>query len=430
MTEDKNNRLIRLIQKHGGSITARDLQRASRRYPTGQEARRALEGLVAAGFGKITLRVPPGGGHTVEVFCLNPTMVAVDRPEQVVVTKPEPPSVEVRELRKLESNNAWLADQLKLEKKKRAQADEDLSNLRRSLDAATAAYAFSSPQTLEAKRDLISKGSATGIICATDWHCEGKVDPNLVDGVNKFDLDIAATRIRRFWEKSIYMSKFVRNISNINEHILWVGGDMINGAIHEELEESNFLGPTEAVLFIQDQLAAGIDLLLKELNTPLLVTTNQGNHGRSTKKKRISTGYLHSWEYLAYCNLARIYKNNPRVSFKIAQGYLNYVVTQDHTLRFHHGDAIRFQGGVGGITIPARKKIAQWNKQRRADLDIFGHFHSFVDMWDLVSIGCLCGYNEYAMELACDFQPPTQGFIVIDKRYGKVLAAPIFVEKK
>jgi hypothetical protein len=142
---------------------------------------------------------------------------------------------------------------------------------------------------------------------------------------------------------------------------------------------------------------------------------------------RSADGYKHSWEWLAFNNLAGHFKT-PKVNFKIEQGYHNWLDIQGHNVRFHHGDAIRYGGGVGGVTVPLRKKIAQWNKRRRADLDVLGHFHQFIDAWDYVVCGCLVGYDAYALEIGAEFQRPTQTFIVIDRDFGKVLTVPIFCE--
>jgi hypothetical protein len=65
----------------------------------------------------------------------------------------------------------------------------------------------------------------------------------------------------------------------------------------------------------------------------------------------------------------------------------------DVTVRFHHGHSIRYAGGVGGIYIPTNKAIAQWNKGRHADLDVFGHFHQLRDGGNFICNGSLIGYN-------------------------------------
>jgi len=274
------------------------------------------------------------------------------------------------------------------------------------------------------------RSQATAIIGCTDWHCEGAVDPDIVGDQNEFNLDIATRRIRRTWQKAVYMINFAREISNIKDIVLWLGGDLINGIIHEELEEKNFLGPTEAVLFMQEHVESGIQYLKQNADVErIVVVTNHGNHGRSTARKRISTAYRHSWEWLAFNNLARFFQGDSKVEFRIAKGYHNRQIIQGRRVRFHHGDAIRYGGGIGGITIPVRKAIAQWNRSWPADLDIFGHFHQFHRDWDFISCGCLIGYDGYALEIKADYQPPTQLFAVIDQEYGVVLADPIFCEK-
>jgi len=84
-------------------------------------------------------------------------------------------------------------------------------------------------------------------------------------------------------------------------------------------------------------------------------------------------------------------------------------------------------GGVGGVHVPVRKKIAQWNKAgRSARLDILGHFHQYCEDWYYIVCGCLVGYTAYALHIGAEFQRPTQTFIVIDKNEGKVMCLPIF----
>jgi hypothetical protein len=146
---------------------------------------------------------------------------------------------------------------------KRGQAERELAHAERSLETVLAT------KDRVARRKLrpggkVSRGQATAILCCNDWHVEGCVTRESVDGANEFNLAIADRRIRRTWQKALYLLAFARHISNIRDLVVWLGGDLINGAIHEELEESNFLGPAEAVLYVQDHVAAGLDLLLRE----------------------------------------------------------------------------------------------------------------------------------------------------------------------
>ena len=101
----------------------------------------------------------------------------------------------------------------------------------------------------------------------------------------------------------------------------------------------------------------------------------------------------------------------------------------DKTIRFHHGHAMRYYGGVGGIYIPVNKAIAQWNKARPASLDIFGHFHQLKDGGIFVSNGSLIGWSPYSMRIKADYEEPKQAFIVIDNKHGRTFTCPIYVKR-
>jgi hypothetical protein len=131
-----------------------------------------------------------------------------------------------------------------------------------------------------------------------------------------------------------------------------------------------------------------------------------------------------------YAYLAERYKDNKRVEFIVAQGYHTYLTLYDNfTIRLHHGHSISYGGGVGGITISVNKKLAQWNIGRKADLDVFGHFHQFFDGQKFIANGSLIGYNAYALSLGAAFDKPKQAFFLISKNHGKTITAPIILEE-
>lgn len=348
---------------------------------------------------------------------------SVSAPVKVV----EAPSV--RQVRESEAAANKSAAEAAQEKKRRIAAEQDLAELQQ---ATSVLNEIESIQPVKMKLKTPKAGSksiATAIYGASDWHSEANVQPDIVNGLNEFTPDICKKRVTRFFQKAVYLTEFTRNICEIRDGVLWLGGDLINGYIHEELEESNFFGPAEAIAFVSELVVGGIDHLIAHAGLDhLRVVCNVGNHGRSTKKRRVSTGYRSSWEYLAYVLLAARYKDNPKVSWIIPRGYFAYVDIQGWNTRFSHGENVNYQGGVGGITIPVNKAIAGWNKARPADFDYFGHFHQFVDNWSWVCNGPLVGYDGYALSIKADYQPPTQLFSVIDRDRGKTLTIPIFVE--
>lgn len=277
------------------------------------------------------------------------------------------------------------------------------------------------------------RGKSAGvaaIVPANDWHVEETVDSETVSGKNHFDLAIAEERIKRYYQKIPELIEWQNHLAPVVE--LWhpLLGDLISGYIHEELVETNSLSPTEACVFLQDVICGGIDFLRKETGLPVFVPTCVGNHGRTTPKKRIKSSCANSYEWLLYTTLARHYAGDPNVNWMVGRGYHNTQEIVGRKVRFHHGDGLRYQGGVGGITIPVNKSVAQWNKVEAVDLDVFGHWHThLVNYPTWVSCGCLIGYNAYSVEIKADFQHPTQAFLVLDRRYGLTQATTISLTK-
>ena len=97
------------------------------------------------------------------------------------------------------------------------------------------------------------------------------------------------------------------------------------------------------------------------------------------------------------------------------------------TIRFHHGDYVTYAGGIGGITIPINKSIAQWNQSRKVDLDVLGHFHQFFDGGKFIVNGSVIGINPYSISIKAEYDVPKQTFFLMDKEKGKTIVAPIFV---
>lgn len=68
----EHRRLVEMIQSRGGTVTARELHRSSRRHAKTQDAEQTLEALVEAGEGTWENPKPgPMGGRPVRRFVLN-----------------------------------------------------------------------------------------------------------------------------------------------------------------------------------------------------------------------------------------------------------------------------------------------------------------------------------------------------------------------
>lgn len=270
---------------------------------------------------------------------------------------------------------------------------------------------------------------ATFVALASDWHIEERVDPAKVNGVNEYNLEIARRRVERYFVGLIYMLRYHRDHFAITDMIQWLGGDLITGYLRDEDREDNECSPVQAVAHLHVWIEEGIRSVLDAVDIETMnVVCNSGNHGRLTKKVQPRTREENSIEWLLYVGLARAFANEPRIKFTLPHGVMTYVQVYDYVLRFTHGDATKYGGGVGGIMIPIRKAIAKWDTVRRAHCTIMGHYHSEHFLRDLVVNGSLVGYNEFALEIAAPFEEPRQSCFLVDKHRGVTMPATIYGE--
>lgn len=269
------------------------------------------------------------------------------------------------------------------------------------------------------------KSEAVAVAMASDWHVEETVEGVSVNGLNEFNLDIADARIAKFFRGVIRLTQIERHGADISTCLLWLGGDLMTGFIHEELAETNGLTPTQTILWLQDRLIGGIAALALEFDQ-VLVATSYGNHGRTTKKPRHATGAANSYEWMLYKMLEGRTSHLANVQWQIGESYHNMVEVYGKTIRFHHGDGLKYQGGIGGLTIPVEKAIAAWNKSPiKADLDVFGHWHSQMQNPKFCANGSLIGYNAYAISIKAAYEPPQQTFFLFDRTRGRTMTTPI-----
>lgn len=271
---------------------------------------------------------------------------------------------------------------------------------------------------------------ATAIVVLSDWHIEEQVGDEVGD-LNRFDLEIADRRVNELRERMIGLVEHERQIAKIDRIVIAAIGDFLTGHIHEDCVETTQLAPLAAMRYAAERLRMIIDTAA-DLAKEVIVVTQPGNHGRSNAgRPRQATEHDHSFEQNAYLVMAAS-ESRKNVRWEVAVSYLGYLDLDGFVVRYHHGHQIgRFAGGVGGITIPANKAIAQWNRSRRADIDLFGHWHQWGWLRGrYVSNGSLIGMNAFGLRIRAEFEAPCQSFLVVDhQRRDVTRAMPIFCDR-
>lgn len=343
-------------------------------------------------------------------------------------SKDQPNAHEERDIRRLNQKLAAAKEQLRGLQKRYTEAEDELATANAALQLFTATRGEFDDHPL--KRPKHTKDAhGTALIVATDWHSEEHVDPKTINHENEFNLDIAKRRTDQLWNKALLLTDNARHLTKVDELVLALLGDHIGGHIHEELAESNFLSPLEATRWVQNEIYHGIRLLKDRGRFKRIrVICCSGNHGRDTPKKRIATREKHSYEWFAYMNVADRFARDTAVQFQIADGILNYVNIEGRLVRFTHGDAINFGGGVGGLSIPASRKISKWDQTKKAYRTFFGHWHQYIHTGNFTCCPTLKGYDAFSEWIGAAKEDPAQLFAIFDSRRGLTREELIFVE--
>lgn len=288
------------------------------------------------------------------------------------------------------------------------------------------------PEILVYKQARHVRADAVACAAASDWHIEETVDRAAVHGLNEYSLEIARVRARIYFQNVLKLALMMARDSKINTLYLAILGDFFSGWIHKELLAACSLAPGDAAREWIGIFASGIDFLLRESSFVLEADLIPGNHGRMTDQIHFSDPTGTSLETFAYHALALRYQGNPRVRFKVADHAMVYRKFFERFMqRAIHGYEVKYGGGVGGITIPLNKAIAQWDIAVRADLTIAGHFHQFFDGNSFLLNGSLIGYNTYAQAIKAKYEEARQAFWLIHASNGgrKAGTFPVWVDK-
>jgi hypothetical protein len=265
-----------------------------------------------------------------------------------------------------------------------------------------------------------SKHEAVPVVMLSDWHFEETVFGATINNLNEYNLDIASARWNKCIQNSMRLVAKERQSSDIEQIVIWLGGDFITGYIHEELEESNGLSPTQATRFAKEKIINALNFYIAHGKfKKITVVCNYGNHGRTNKKPRVSTGYKNSYEWMMYMDIADYFSNNKSIDFVIPNGLFAYVEVLGYINRFWHGDTIQYGGGIGGLTVPLIKAIQRYDSTIKADYNFMGHYHQFWEATKNCMVnGSGIGFNAYAQRIGASCEPPQQGFKMIDSKYG------------
>lgn len=325
---------------------------------------------------------------------------------------------------------ARLRDELTTMRRKYDAALRQLDAAKAKSDQIVGLQGIRSAKKLKSLKKSGGKNPATMMVLVSDVHAEESVSLAETNGLNQYSLDICDKRLAELQERFFVLLEHERRLADIRRVVIWLGGDLVSGYIHEELAEKNQLAPMPACRWVGARMRRFIDAVADNAEQ-VVVATSSGNHGRSTIKLRCQTELEHSFEQNLYLTMAAA-ETRKNVVWQVAEGELNYVDLDGFVVRFLHGFSIKYSGGVYGLALPAMKAISAWDASRRASLTCFGHYHSFgwLRGGRYVSNGSVIGHSAYTVRIKAGYEAPCQAAVVIDHSRNEVTKAmPIWCDR-
>lgn len=269
-------------------------------------------------------------------------------------------------------------------------------------------------------------------VCAmlSDAHLDEVVNPAEVNQLNAFNRTIAESRLRRFFDRVISIPRDHFAGPEYDGVVLFMGGDMLTGDIHEELAETNEDTVLGTCLHWSEQIAAGIDMLAN-FYPHVHVVSVCGNHGRRSRKERAKQRARDNFDWLLAHMAHRAVKADS-VTFQIPEETDVRVQVQNTRYLLTHGN-LGFGGG-GGIA-GAWSAIVRGDLKRRQreafagdpyDILLVGHWHTYRTGGEFVLNGSLKGVDEYAYSRSFGLEPPKQALWLETPDYGPFAHTPIF----
>ena len=283
-----------------------------------------------------------------------------------------------------------------------------------------------------------SKASGTSestmVAIGADWHAFETVKPEQVNGLNEYTPAICRSSVERFFKSIIRWTDIHRHGTKIDTLVMAFLGDLMTGMLHEDQMEGNFGTPLEEAIFVTELVVSGIDYIVAHGNFKrIIVLSCDGNHSRITEKKRKANRVKHSLEWLIFRFVEQRFAERgvSGIEFHISEGIHNYLDVDyagGKTIRFSHGDeGIRYQGGVGGLSVSANRTIDKWNVGRRADIDIFGHHHTSEHPRRYIAVGSIMGYSPFSLAGKYEFELPSQTLVLLEKEKWETAYHRVYV---
>lgn len=272
----------------------------------------------------------------------------------------------------------------------------------------------------------------------SDWHRGEVVKPEEVGGLNIFNAKVHDLRVKRLVENTIDLAfnHMGRAESRYPGIVVCLGGDFINGDIHDDIVIGADRSTQQNINEMTDLLRDAIDNIAAKFGNVYLPCV-VGNHGRSTLKARTKGKITTSHEWNIYTNLERCFKGSEHIKFQVSENTDVLFNVFGHRYLLTHGDTLGVRGGDGiiGALGPIKRgtlKVENSESQigRHFDTIIMGHWHQYISLPGIIVNNSLKGYDEFARTvLRAPYSRPSQALWFTHPEHGITFNLQVYLEK-
>jgi hypothetical protein len=213
--------------------------------------------------------------------------------------------------------------------KKYKEALKYVSYCEQQLELAYKASKVSRTKAPERPARTRSTNEATVVSILSDVHCEAVVNAKSVNGLNKYNPEIARKRLQTYAERVVRLTDKERQDINISKAVIHFGGDMINNSLHADDKLTNAMTVQEAVLFCDELLTEVLEFIVAHGSfNKIDVMCSVGNHGRCVSEDTeilTDKGFIPASRITTDSTIASFDVNTKKISFSKALAATSFV---------------------------------------------------------------------------------------------------------
>ncbi|TIX28943.1 metallophosphoesterase [Mesorhizobium sp.] len=277
-------------------------------------------------------------------------------------------------------------------------------------------------------------GKRTAILHISDVHAGEAVDLYEMDGLNSYNGEIYKARMNRLFQKAASLLTEHWSGDPVEEIVICLGGDMIDGNLREESRRGGAMPVVESAKMISELTAGGMQFLREQVGVPMRVYTSPGNHSRLTVRPHVNEGAIDNWDVMISWSIEKILGKQDWAKFYYTgSGEALYNVYGWWFLLQHGHEGV---GGSGGLYGPVYKQVRGMYKThstyarrgRGFHYVLEGHNHTSVKIPFGFANGSVVGFNPFAARLLkADPAPASQNLLIVEERLGVIAWYEIFL---